>query len=92
MRVTSLKRWAALADEARDRFINDAVRYLADGSCSPSEWLGHDKIWFPADAGFRALILLLENQPDSLQDLEGSVCLTEHQVHHGTLHVRERRG
>jgi hypothetical protein len=71
--LTAHPRWDHLAPSSRDRLIALASRYLTEGRCAPEEWLGKQRIYFPAMAGYRALLLLLRFDPPALDTLSPTV-------------------
>ncbi len=71
--ITKHPRWDSLGQDVRDDLIAGSSNYLTHGRCNPHEWLGKDINYHPAEAGYRALVLLLRFQPKSLQALPPEV-------------------
>lgn len=71
--VVGMPRWPTLTEELRTRLVDAAERYLRSYPCQPDEWLSKPDIRFhPAEAGYRAMILLLKVSPDRLRRLSVS--------------------
>ena len=64
--LTAHPRWPSMPASVRERFLQAAVRYVRDGECDPDRWLGQDLRYFPAEAGYRALVLFLRLAPEEL--------------------------
>jgi hypothetical protein len=64
--LTKLPGWSMATPEDKQRIIDAAKRYLAEGDPEPKKWLDKDIIWRPAYAGYRALRLVFEIEPDFL--------------------------
>ncbi len=71
--LTTHPRWEHLAASSRDRLIAFAPQYLTEGRCAPEKWLGKDRIYFPAMAAYRALLLLLRFDPAAFDALSPTV-------------------
>ena len=71
--LTRHPRWDTLSIETTSNLVISADAYVRGGRCEPDEWVGKGLNWFRAEAGYRALILLLRKQPDVLQALPGEV-------------------
>ena len=67
--LTAHARWEMLKEPIRHDFLRLAPSYLEKGSCEPERWLGKDIRYFPAEAGYRALLLLLKLAPHALDEL-----------------------
>lgn len=67
--LTTHARWEMLDESVRDDLIRLAPTYLEKGMCQPEKWLGQDLRLFPAEGGYRALLLLLKLAPDRLDEL-----------------------
>jgi hypothetical protein len=67
--LTRLPSWHTLDTTTRERIVKAAVRYIADGDPCNSEWLGTNTFHRPAAAGYRALRLLVKEQPSRLQEV-----------------------
>lgn len=70
--LTVHPRWERLLDTTKDRLVSLAPRYLADGQCSPEKWLAQGLKFYPAEAGYRAMLLLLRLDPVSLDNLSST--------------------
>ncbi|WP_133059111.1 NACHT domain-containing protein [Nocardioides sp. PD653-B2] len=62
-------RWETLTDATRQNLVAAASTYLERGRCQPGEWLAKDKWFYPAQGGFRALMLLARANPDALASI-----------------------
>jgi hypothetical protein len=71
--LTAHPRWEQLPPSVRERLVALAPRYLAEGRCSPEEWLGKELNYLPAQAAYRALLLLLRLNPAALDTLSPMV-------------------
>jgi hypothetical protein len=71
--LTQHPRWAELSNDARDAIVDAADGYLRSAACVPEKWLGTSTRYYPAQAGYQALLLLLRLRPDALTSLEGVV-------------------
>jgi hypothetical protein len=71
--LTAHPRWKLLDPGLRDRILQAAKRYLRTGRCDPDQWLGQEVSFFPAQAGYRALILLARLDGEALASLEPPV-------------------
>lgn len=67
--ITGQERWQQISAETRVRFREAARVYLDVGNCDPDSWLGTGKLWRPAWAGYRALLLLEREEPNRLAEL-----------------------
>lgn len=67
--VTKHRRWIGLPDDLRAQLIVSAKTYLSLGKARPELWLGEDRIYEPARAGYRCLVLLLREDPEELLHL-----------------------
>lgn len=68
--VVGMPRWPTLTEELRERLVEAAERYLRSYPCQPQQWLHKPEIYyFPAEAGYRAMVLLLRVAPERLQRL-----------------------
>lgn len=68
-------RWMELPSETQQLVIRGSARYLAEGSCEPGEWVGKNLNYYPAVAGFRALVLLHRFEPERLSELSAKAWL-----------------
>jgi predicted NACHT family NTPase len=57
----------------RARIVQAAKGYIGQQDAMTGEWLGQDIIYYPAYAGYRALRLLLEEEPDHVAALSPEV-------------------
>lgn len=71
--LTAHPRWESLTPSIRDRLVSLAPRYLIEGRCVPEEWLGKERNYFPAQAAYRAMLLLLRLNPAALDMLTPTV-------------------
>jgi hypothetical protein len=71
--VTSLPGWEAATDDTRTRIIRAAKQYVLHGNPETSEWLDREVFHRPALAGYRALLLLLQSEPEFLRDLPDDI-------------------
>jgi hypothetical protein len=71
--LTAHPRWATHPEHTRQDFIAAAPIYLRNGRCEPEEWLEQGLRYFPAEAAYRAFILLLRNRPEELDRLPGHI-------------------
>jgi hypothetical protein len=53
--------------------VQAAELYLRNGQCSPELWLGKPIVFYPAQAGYRALLLLARLHPAALSGLDQRV-------------------
>lgn len=67
--VTVHPRWQTLSTETQNELLAASATYLLDGRCDPDSWFGRDMRSFVAEAGYRALILLLRLSPEKLAEL-----------------------
>lgn len=71
--LTLLPGWKAISIETRARLIQVARVYVRDADPRTSEWLGTDKVYKPAWAGYRALRLLLSEQRQLCEQIPVSI-------------------
>lgn len=67
--LTLLPRWHTLPPAVQAQLVRAAGYYLESGQCSPQMWLGTKNTYFPARAGYRALVLLLRLTPSALAEV-----------------------
>lgn len=67
--LTLHPRWATLSEAVRSDFLIAARTYLEKGECRHKEWLARNMVSYPAQAGYRALVLLLRLAPAALEDV-----------------------
>lgn len=71
--LTKHRRWELLSSSVHDRLVNLAPQYLTEGHCNPEKWVGKGRRYFPAEAAYRALLLLLKLKPTALDTLPPKV-------------------
>jgi hypothetical protein len=71
--LTAHPRWDNLPATVRGLFVALGPRYLVEGRCEPDRWLGKDLAFHPAEAAYRALLLLLRQDPAALDALPAEV-------------------
>lgn len=71
--LTKHPRWQTLTSEGQDDLVAAAFLYVGQGLCAPDEWVGKGLRYYPATAGYCALILLLRRRPQLLPKLEPRV-------------------
>ena len=68
--VVGMKRWPTLSEGLQARLVDSADRYLRSQQCQSQEWLEKPELhYYPADAGYRAMVLLLRVAPERLHQL-----------------------
>ncbi len=67
--LTSLPGWRLSSEEMRSKILSAAKNYIIEGEPNNQEWVGTNKISFPAYAGYRALRLILEVEPERIRNL-----------------------
>ncbi|WP_069115050.1 NACHT domain-containing protein [Jiangella alba] len=65
--LTLHPRWETLPAAVRSDFVLAAASYVENGKCEPERWLAQNLDFYPARAGYRALVLLLRLAPDTLE-------------------------
>lgn len=71
--AVGMRRWSTLSDGLRERLVDAADRYLRSHPCQPQQWLDKPEIhYYPAEAGYRAMVLLLKAAPERLRRLPSS--------------------
>jgi hypothetical protein len=70
--LTQHPRWNGLTLQTHTRLTAAAKTYLLQGGCKPEIWLAQGLQYGAAQAGYRALVLLLRLDPQSLNELPGS--------------------
>lgn len=71
--LTALPGWKAADQTTRKRIVEAAKRYVHEQDPRTSEWLGENILYRPAFAGYRALLLLLQEEPHFLSELPADV-------------------
>ena len=71
--LTAHPRWQMLDEQARQNLIDAAPIYLKGGRCRPERWLEQGLRSFPAEAGYKAMLMLLRERPAELQALPAAV-------------------
>lgn len=72
--LTKHARWETLDAETHQDLVMAASLYLRGAKCEPQEWVGRkNRVYYPARAGYCALILLLRFNRPLLDQLEPSV-------------------
>lgn len=74
--LTAHPRWDKLSKAVRANLVGAAPIYLRNAAPEPDKWFGKDVRFFAAEAGYRALILLLRMAPTELSRLPGEVWRT----------------
>lgn len=69
MDITALPGWAELDESLRQRCVDAAGTYLNNADPKTADWLGTRTIYWPAVAGYRALLLLRRLRPKALARL-----------------------
>ncbi len=67
--LTLHPRWETLSEAVRSDFVTAARTYLENGECRPERWLAQNMVSYPAQAGYRALVLLLRLAPSALNEV-----------------------
>lgn len=71
--LNKLHGWEAADVKTRRRIVQAAKKYVLEQDPQTSEWLGKNNLYFPAFAGYRALILLLQEEPGYLNSLSSDI-------------------
>jgi len=71
--LTSLPGWRLSSEEIQYRILSAAKNFIIKGEPNNQEWVGTDKISFHAYAGYRALRLILEMEPDWIGNLTSEI-------------------
>ncbi len=71
--LTRLPGWKASSLEVQARFVAAAQRYLLVGDPHDDEWLGKPVWHEAAAAGYRAMLLLQREQPETMQQLDSTI-------------------
>ncbi|MHB1042630.1 MAG: NACHT domain-containing protein [Eubacteriales bacterium] len=71
--LTNLPGWKSVDSKTRGRIVEAAKKYLFEQDPQTSEWLGTNNIHRPAFAGYRALLLLLQEVPEFLLNLPAAI-------------------
>ncbi len=67
--LTSMPGWRFSSEKTQDRILFAAKKFVIKGEPNNQEWVGTNKISFPAYAGYRALRLILEMDPEYIRNL-----------------------
>ena len=73
--LISLPGWRLSTEKIRCRILSAAKKYINEGEPDNQEWVGTNKISFPAYAGYRALRLILEKEPEWFEDISSEIWL-----------------
>jgi hypothetical protein len=65
--------WAEADSQTKGRIADAAKEYVLKGEPENSKWLGTNTVSRPAFAGYRALILLLDQSPDFIKNLHSEI-------------------
>ncbi len=71
--LTDLPGWQAADAMTRRRIVEAAKRHLLGAQPSVGEWLGKSVLYRPDFAGYRALRLIVQEQPDFLESVTADV-------------------
>jgi predicted NACHT family NTPase len=71
--LTKLPGWQAADEPTRQRIVEAAKRYVLEGDPRTAEWIEAGEPWHPAEAGYRALRLLLDKEPSFVERLPAEV-------------------
>lgn len=71
--LTQFPVWKAGDANLRGRIVKTANDYLLAGDASPDEWLGKDVFHYPAAAGYRALLLLSQQDLSTFNALPAQI-------------------
>jgi len=71
--ITELPGWNISDTGIRERIIAVAKRYIYDGEPTNKKWLGKNINFRPAMAGYRALRLILLENPEEITNLDSSI-------------------
>lgn len=68
--LTAHPRWKTLKGQTRKDMVEAAALYVRAGKCNREAWFAQNLRSYPAEAGYRALILLLRTRPQELETIE----------------------
>jgi predicted NACHT family NTPase len=71
--ITTFPGWLGADEATRGRIVASAERYVREGDPETSQWLGTNRFYYSALAGYRALRLLQREAPDRLDALGADV-------------------
>lgn len=71
--LTKMPGWKTADDLIKSRITQSALQYLHTGDPCTETWLGTNTIYRPAFAGYRALFLLFNLQPDAITKLPSEI-------------------
>lgn len=67
--IRELPGWKVLDEQIRERIIKAGKPFLLQQESKPEIWLGKNKIYFPAMAGYRALRIYFERERSFIENL-----------------------
>ncbi len=71
--LTSVPGWRLSSEEMRSKILSAAKNYIIEGEPNNQKWVGTNIISFPAYAGYRALRLILEMEPEWIGNLTSEI-------------------
>ncbi|WGV24180.1 CHAT domain-containing protein [Halotia branconii] len=71
--LTKLPGWQEADVKTRERIINAAKKYIEEYSQLASDWIETNTFYEPESAGFKALLLLLQERPETLETLSSHI-------------------
>lgn len=71
--ITKLPGWNSADVKTRERIVKAAKKYVLEQDPNTSEWLGTNIMHRPAFAGYRALLLLLQEAPVFLNTIPANI-------------------
>lgn len=71
--LTALSGWSEAEETTKSRIIESAKLYLLNKDCNKEKWLGKNIIYRPAEAGYRAFLLLMKFHFDFIESLDRTV-------------------
>lgn len=71
--LTELPGWKAENSEIHQRILAGAQTFLLEANPEPQKWLGTNTIYYPAFAGYRALRLIKQFQPEFVEKISPEV-------------------
>ena len=73
--LTKYPVWNEVDTDNKNRIIQAAKLYLIKGNPQTEKWIEKDIPYRPADAGFRALNLITQFEPEFIQNLDKEIWL-----------------